>query len=54
MMLNCVISKYAGPANHLLEWAYRGIVVPSLAYGAIAWHTRLNKQSAINNTQTTE
>ena len=48
MMLKSVISKYSGPSNHLLEWAYRGIVVPSLAYGYIAWHTRLKNQSVIN------
>ena len=31
MMLKSVISKYAGPFNHLLEWAYRGIVVPPIS-----------------------
>ena len=36
-----VISKYAGPSNHLLELAYRGM----LAYVSIAWHTRLKNQN---------
>ena len=48
MMLKSVISKYSGPSNYLLEWAYRGIVVPSLAYGSIAWHTRLKNLNVIN------
>ena len=47
MMLKSVISKYAGPSNHLLEWPFRGIVVPSLAYGSIAWHTSLKNQIVI-------
>ena len=48
MMLKSVISKYSGPSNYLLEWAYRGIVVPSLAYGSIAWLTRLKNLNVIN------
>ena len=32
----------------MLEWAYRGIVVPSLAYGSIVWHTRLKNLNVIN------
>ena len=48
MMLKSVITKYSGPSNFLLEWAYRGIVIPSLAYGSIAWHTRLKNLNVIN------
>ena len=47
MMLKSILSKYSGPSNHLLDWAYIGIFVPSLAYGSIAWYTRLKNQSVI-------
>ena len=37
MMVKNAITKIGAPSGKLLEWAYRGIIIPSLAYGATAW-----------------
>ena len=43
MTLKSVINSVCGPSNKLLEWAYRGVVIPSLAYGSIAFYQRLDQ-----------
>ena len=47
MMMKSVISSFCGPSNKLIEWAYKGIVIPAMAYGATAWYKRLEMK--INN-----
>ena len=43
MMVKNTITRLNAPRGNLMEWAYRGIIIPSLAYGASAWATKLDK-----------
>ena len=37
MQLRNAINVYAGPSTKLKDWAYKGIILPSLSYGVPAW-----------------
>jgi len=47
MMVKNTITRLKAPPGKLLEWAYRGIIIPSLAYGASAWATKLDNDKFI-------
>ena len=47
MTIKSVINTYCGPSNKLLEWAYRGIVIPSITYAAIAWYKKVDSAGVI-------
>ncbi|MEO1808482.1 MAG: reverse transcriptase family protein, partial [Bacteroidota bacterium] len=47
MMVKNAVVRLGAPPGKLLEWAYRGIIIPSLAYGASAWVNKLDSEKYI-------
>ena len=45
MMVKNTITRLVAPPRKLLEWAYRRTIIPSLAYGASAWATKLDNKN---------
>ena len=43
MMLKTAIGKSTGPNSKLLEWAFKGVVLPGLLYAASAWVKRTDQ-----------